>query len=362
MEGKTFMKIHLVSGSVLVCTLVMLCSCNKNGSNTENYPDKPVCSSVFIPKAHDREIVGFYTSWRENILPVDSIDWNKLTRVIYAFAIPNADGTINTGDLVSIRKLSDSAHVHGVEVYVSIGGADGSENFPVLATNTKARKKFVMEVRKFLFENCLDGVDIDWEYWSGYATNTVVAAESNALVTMLKELRDELSPFGIRISVDLGNSDWAGKDFFDGVAQYADFLMVMSYDFTGTWSAPGQHSSFADAIGSGSSVSATGLAYYANYRGWPKGKILLGVPFYGKDFNIGGGQYISYADILLKYPGAYEADQEDNTFYNGIPTITEKSSYVRDNGFGGIMIWEITQDSPIDSLSLLSAIHRTLYP
>jgi chitinase len=341
---------------------LMFQSCNKDASVKENYLDRPVCTSTFIPKPHDKQIVGFYTAWRMDLLPIDSIRWDKLTRVISAFAKPNADGTINISDLLGMRKLSDSAHAHGVEVYFSIGGADGSEIFPVMATNAKARKRFINEVRQFIFENCLDGVDIDWEYWSGSATNSVVPAESDAFVTVLKELKEELSPFGLGLSVDLGNSDWWGKDYYDDVAVYADHLMVMSYDFTGTWSTPGQHSSFADAIGSGSSVSSTGLAYYVNYRGWPKQKILLGVPFYGKDFDNAGGAYMSYSDILLLHPDAYKYDQVDNIYYNGIGTITDKTAYVMDNGFSGIMIWEITQDNPTDSLSLLSAINRVLYP
>jgi chitinase len=347
---------------MLLALIMVVHSCKQDATTSDNYLDKPVCSSVFIPKTYDKQIVGFYTSWREDVLPVDSIKWNYLTRVIYAFATPNSDGTISTGELQHMHKLADSAHAHGVEVFVSIGGADGSENFPVIGTNTKLRAKFIREVRQYLFQNCLDGVDIDWEYWSGSESNTVVPAESNALVDILKELKSALTPFGLQISVDLGGSDYWGKDYYDEVAQYADHLMVMSYDFTGTWSDPGQHSSFEDAVGSGSSSESTGLAYYANYRHWPKEKLLLGVPFYGKNFDIGGGEYVSYSDILSENPDAFKYDQIGNTYYNGIPTMVRKTQYVQDNGFSGIMIWEITQDSKVDSVSLLSSIHRTLYP
>ena len=370
MNNKINLRDHVTFRSTLKLNIFLLFpafilmtfpSCRKNENVTDDWLDKPVCSSTFIPKSYDRQIVGFYTSWRESVLPPDSIRWERLTRIIYAFAKPNADGTINTSELLSMRKLSDSAHAHGVEVYVSVGGADGSENFPVMATNEESRTRFIKEVRQYVFENCLDGVDIDWEYWNGSMSNTVIPTESNAFVTILKELRKEFSPFGLGISVDLGASDWWGKDYYDGVAQYADYLMVMSYDFTGTWTAPGQHSSFNDAIGSGNTVNSTGLAYYANYRGWPKEKLLLGVPFYGKDFDIGGGLYMAYSEILLLHPDAYKYDQVDNIYYNGISTIAEKTQYVSDNGFSGIMIWEITQDSKVDSTSLLTAISNVLH-
>jgi GH18 family chitinase len=138
--------------------------------------------------------------------------------------------------------------------------------------------------------------------------------------------------------------------------------MVMCYDFSGTWTAPGPHSSYSDAIGSGSTKSSTGIAYWVNYRGWPKEKIVLGVPFYGKNFDIGGGSYISYANILLLYPDTYLFDQVGNIYYDGIATMKAKAQYVSDNNLSGIMIWEITQDAKVDSLSLLNAINEILYP
>ncbi|MBK7711982.1 MAG: glycoside hydrolase family 18 protein [Bacteroidales bacterium] len=343
-------------------SLFSLFSCKKDEVIKDSYLTKPECSSSFIPKTYDYQVVGFYPSWTTGEMPVRDIPWEKLTRVVYAFAEPNADGTINTSGLTGIQQLADSAHANGVEIYFSIGGAEASNNFPVMATNAKARDLFIKEVRQFIFANCLDGVDIDWEYWSGYENNVVVPAESNALVTIVKELKSELSPFQLGISIDLGASDWGGKHFMDEIPDYVDQLMVMSYDFSGTWTGPGPHSAFADAIGSGNTINSTGLAYWVNYRGWPKEHILLGVPFYGKDFDHAGGYLLKYSEILNQFPDAYKYDRVNNIYYDGISTMAEKTSYVAENNFSGIMIWEITQDSKVDSTSLLNAIHKVLHP
>jgi chitinase len=346
----------------LVFILPLLFSCSKQKETTDNWLQEPVCSAPFIPKAYDYQVVGFYPSWTQDDMPLHDIPWDKLTRVVYAFAEPNVDGTVNTSGLAGIRQLADSAHTHGVEIYFSIGGADASENFPVMATDPKSRSRFINEVRQFIFANCLDGVDIDWEYWSGYANDEVVPAESNALVAVVKELKKELSPFHLGISIDLGASDWGGKHFMDEIPDYVDDLMVMSYDFSGTWTAPGPHSAFADAIGSGNTRSSTGLAYWVNFRGWPKQHILLGVPFYGKDFDQGGGLLLKYSEILNQFPDAYKYDRINNIYYDGIVTMADKTRYVADNNFSGIMIWEITQDSKVDSTSLLNVIHKVLHP
>jgi chitinase len=357
----TIDRINLI-GLFVLFPLFFFGSCKKGSDATDNYLKKPDCKSSFIPKAYDYQVVGFYPSWATDIMTVRDIPWAKLTRVVYAFAEPNTDGTINTSGLSGIRQLADSAHAHGVEVYFSIGGAEASNNFPIMATNIKSRSRFINEVRQYLFANCLDGVDIDWEYWSGYANNVVVPSESNALVSIVKELKKQLSPFNLGISIDLGASDWGGKHFPDEIPDYVDHLMVMSYDFSGTWTAPGPHSAFADAIGSSNTGSSTGLAYWVNYRGWPKEKILLGVPFYGKDFDQGGGYLLKYSEILNQFPDAYKSDRVNNIYYDGISTMAEKTRYVSDNNFSGIMIWEITQDTRVDSTSLLNAIHKVLHP
>ena len=336
--------------------------CNKDSDGDDKYLKTPVCISVFTPKSVQYKVVGFYPSWRHSSMPVSSIPWDKLTRIVYSFAVPNADGSIDTHNLTMIHELTSTAHANGVEVYLSVGGGDGSNNFTWIASKDEYTKRFVKEVKQYIFENCLDGVDIDWEYWSGYRTNTVVPSESNVFVYIIKSLKEELSPFGLGVSIDLGASHWGGKHFYDDVVQYADDLQVMCYDFSGPWSAPGPHSSYDQSIGSGSTVNSFGLAYWINYRKWPKEKILLGVPFYGRDFDNGGGEGINYADIIKLSPEAYMDDRINNTYYDGIITMARKSQYVVDNKLSGIMIWEIGQDSSADSTSLLSAINRVISP
>ena len=319
----------------------------------------PVCNEPFTPKDAPSKVVGFYPYWGEGNLPVSAIHWDEITRVAYAFASPSYEGHLVADHLDMTGLLVEVAHRHGVEVYLSIGGATDSKNFPVVAMDPVKRERFVRDIKNYVFAHCLDGVDIDWEYWSGASSGTVIPQESNALVTLLKELEEVFDPFDIGISVDLMATHWGGKHYFDGVADHADDLQVMAYDFTGSWSEPGPHSSYEDAIGSGSSVSSTGLAYWINYRGWPAEKILLGVPFYGRDFS-NGGKGITYRAILQRYPGAYDRDQVDEIYYNGRITIGRKASYVKHHGVGGIMIWELSQDTYVDSLRLLRVIADTL--
>jgi GH18 family chitinase len=342
--------------------LITVIGCRKDDQDDDNYLQAPICTSDFIPVSRQFRVVGFYPSWRHLSLPVEKIPWDKLTRVVYAFAVPNIDGTIDAKDLTMVNQLRDSAHHHGVEVYFSVGGGAGSNNFAFIARTETARKKFVNEVCQYVFENCLDGVDIDWEYWSGYRNNTVDLAESGAFVNIIQMLREKLEPFNIGISIDVGGSQWSGKHFMDAVVNSVDAVQVMCYDFTGPWSEPGPHSSFEESIGSGNTGSSTGLAYWINFRRWPKEKILLGIPFYGRDFDNQGGEWITFSEIISLSPDAYLNDRVNNVYYNGIVTMSRKAQYVVDNQLSGIMIWEIGQDSRVDSTSLLNAIDLIINP
>ena len=345
-----------------IISLTILGSCSKDEIIDDGFLDEPVCENAFIPKSIDHEVIAFYPYYRQSTLPVSEIRWDKITRIIYAFARPNADGTLNTSDLTAITQLVDEAHANGVEVYVSVGGGgSGSGNFPAVAADEEASARLVREIRQYLFANCLDGVDIDWEQWTGSATNTVIEEESMAYARILQTLQQEIQPFGLGLTIDVSASNWGGRHIPE-VEDYVDYIQVMAYDFTGPWSAPGPHSAYEDAIGSGSDVSSTGLAYWVKYRGFSKDKIILGVPFYGRDFDNNGGDGVTYANILQEYPDAWKYDRVDNIYYDGISTMVKKAQYIKDNQYPGVMIWELAQDHPADSLSLLNYLDQVLNP
>ncbi|MDE2826956.1 MAG: glycoside hydrolase family 18 protein [Bacteroidota bacterium] len=319
--------------------------------------EEPYSACDFERKATEHQVIGFYPGYKHDVLPISQIRWDMLTRVIYAFAIPETDGSLNVAHLTRLDSLVQTAHANGVEVYVSVGGGGGSSNFPVFAANESTRGNFVRTVRQYLTENCLDGVDIDWEEWNKDNANIPIASEKAAFMSLMKELRSELDSWGI--SLDVYPGDWFGRHY-DEVYPLVDYVHVMGYDFSGPWSAPGPHSSYDQAIGTGSDASATGLAYWVNYRKWPSGKIILGLPFYGRDFDVNGGRGVAYRDIVARFPNAPGMDRVESIYYNGRQTIADKTQYVVDNGFPGVMIWEIAHDTHDPMTSLLQVINDTV--
>lgn len=117
--------------------------------------------------------------------------------------------------------------------------------------------------------------------------------------------------------------------------------------------------------------------------GFPKDKLVMGVPFYGFIYNAVavdnyglyqtyyGGASISYANIAKNYLSAleyiryYHSDSRVPWLFNGSTFITyedeqsmaEKARYIEANSLCGVMIWELSQDP---NKVLLNSLYKEL--
>ena len=129
-----------------------------------------------------------------------------------------------------------------------------------------------------------------------------------------------------------------------------DVINIMVYDKTGPWrpDSPGQHSPF--------SYAEEANRYWRVERGISSDKLVLGMPFYGHNFDPVGSEH--YASIVRKdIKNAYQ-DQVDQLYYSGIPEIVQKTELAKKK-FNGVMFWELSQDTH-DDLSLLRAADQTI--
>ena len=118
-----------------------------------------------------------------------------------------------------------------------------------------------------------DGIDLDWEY-----PHPEDAANYIALLTELRRAMDAVRP-GLRLSVAVGPAPqmYPGVDI-SAVAGTVDQIGIMNYDYSGPWS---PNTGFLAPLFStgGDSVDASIRAYIA--AGVPPSKLLMGIPFYG---------------------------------------------------------------------------------
>ncbi len=344
------------------------------------------------PSAHKR-LLGYYTSWSKYNTPpykADQIPYSKLTHIAHAFVLltPATDGTLFVPGGTIEPALIQKAHASGVKVLISIGGGDGIEGprFNKMATSETSRQAFVRNVRDFLIKYGYDGVDIDWEVPN--------ASDRANCTTLMQELRSGLpSPWLISMATPSDPRNWGQGFDIPALAPLLDFINVMTYDFYGTWSSSTGHVSPllqdpADPDQAGS--VKTSMDLYAHQYGVPAAQINVGTPFYGYEFD-GTDQlwaqcstcanssqnYAPYIKGLVNQQGwtrnfdyAAVAPYLTNASipntnlpgfitYDDETTTARKTRYVmKQRGFGGMFMWELSGDYDGSSQSLFEALYN----
>lgn len=324
-------------------TLVFLGACSRNQEEKERVEVKNLINKNMLTTNRKR-VVGYMPSWAGS---AEEIDYSRLTHIIYSFAIPNVDGRLkpldNEAKLARIVELSKAS---GVKVSIAIGGwsDNGQEldgRFETLASTSQGRENLVRDIMVLYDKYNLDGVDLDWEYPDPGTSS----ANYNALMSLLRQeldLRGGLLSAAVMGGItESGQVLWGAGGITDEALAMMDMVNIMAYD-----SSNGNHSSYDWSINC--------YRYWNETRQVPSAKINLGVPFYARP------SWAGYKTIVAANPQAPYGDYDATYgYYNGIETIKRKTKFVQDNFAGGIMIWEISQDTR-DDTSLLKAINDQL--
>ena len=64
-----------------------------------------------------------------------------MTHLVLSFAIPKADGSLDTSHITNLPDLLAGAAEHDVQVLVSLGGAAGSAEFYEMALDAKSLRQ-----------------------------------------------------------------------------------------------------------------------------------------------------------------------------------------------------------------------------
>jgi chitinase len=348
------------------------------------------------------KIVGYYAAWSKYAgFTPDKIDANKLTHINYAFANIDSDFKVTLGypdiDPANIKLLNSLKMQNpNLKTIIAVGGWTWSARFSDAALTEESRTIFAESCVEFIVKYGFDGVDIDWEYpvSGGLATNIKRPEDKQNFTLLMKTLREKLDARG---AVDgkhyiLTFAGAAGNWYLhnielDKLNHYIDFVNLMSYDIHGTWesltdfNAPLYVDSKSATPQYKTSVDSSVTAWLNT--GFPKEKLVMGVPFYGIIYKAvlhnnnglyqtySGGATISYNNIVgnylntLGYERFFHSEEMVPWLFNGSTfisyddpqSIAVKTNYVKGKGLGGMMIWELSQDP---KHVLLDAIYQGL--
>jgi chitinase len=338
-------------------------------------------------------MVGYVGGWNVyggRKLSIASIPGDKFTHLNYAFANVSTGGVCiednPSGDHASFAELQKlKKQFPSLKTLISIGGADGSRNFPRAAQSASSRKQFAESCVRFMTEFGFDGIDIDWEF----PDNT---DQKQNYAAMLAELRAQLDALGksnnthylLAIAAPAGPDDYADVPW-NKIAGSLDWINLMTYDFAGSWSdRTGFNAPLYPASGSNAKLYNGNAAVQAYLTaGVPSNKLVLGVPFYGRGWkgvpNVNRGfnqkfdgvpkgdgsidyrtiqttyrNYPRYWDDQAKVPWLYDPSSGIMISYDDAESLVIKTDYARAQKLGGMMIWELSQDD--DQHTLLNAM------
>lgn len=285
-----------------------------------------------------------------------------------------------------------------LKVLISLGGWTLSAGFSnaALPENRKAFVKSCVDlfIKDSRWAGLFDGIDIDWEY-PGVCGNTcgpdIARPEDTKNFTMLlKEFRKQLDDIDHLLILTMAagaDQDVVDKLEVRKIARILDWINIMAYDFHGTWDSS---TNFQSALYPASADPARDQGLTADEtvqrfrdRGAPAKKLVLGVPFYGHGWagvpNVTYGLYQSstgaapgseeegtesYRVLKAKgYARYYQKEAraawlyQDGFFwtYDDPQVMAEKMKYIRSKELGGVMFWELSNDT--DNGELI----RTLY-
>ena len=350
-------------------------------------------------RAQEKAVVA-YLFPQNSVLQPGQVDAQRLTRINYAFA-NIANGRIvagfdhdaeNFAFLEGLKKENPS-----LTVLVSVGGWLWSTNFSDMCITAETRGAFIQSVMEFLGTYHLDGLDIDWEYpGMPGAGHPFRPEDKQNFTSLLKELRTRFTAETMKTHKRLYLTFAAGSEesFLEHTEmakaqEYVDTVNLMCYDYYEAGSDPisGNHAPLFTDPADPKKVSAADSVAAFEKAGVPAGKIVLGLPFYGRewgqvaDVNHGLFQpgkvvphayatypaitqtllnqgFVRYWDEKSSVPFLYNAQQQIFVSYEDPESIAAKCRFVLSHKLGGVMFWEYSNDP---SGTLLRAINDSLH-
>ncbi|MEV6632078.1 glycoside hydrolase family 18 protein [Actinoplanes sp. NPDC051470] len=383
-------------------------------------------------QAHSRPYVkvGYFTQWGiyGRQFPVANLQTSgaasKLTHINYAFGNVTEDGLCASADPwadwqvpfpaeTSVDGVADVAGqpIAGnlnqlaelkaanprLRVLISLGGWTLSKWFSDAAATGQSRRRLVDSCVDLWLRGNLpgaapgaaagifDGIDLDWEWpgSEGNAGNVIRPEDKHNFTRLLATFRDSLDRLGrarhhkYELTAFLPAAPAKIDAGFeaDKIFNYLDFGTVQGYDFHGSWEQrANQQSALRVPAGAPDNPDFSITTTIDTWldRGAPRGRLVLGVPYYGQGwtgvtdglfgaatgpapglFAAGTEDYKTLKNLPAEGYTVYRDKRAGHTYlYNGTTFWTfddpeqllQKTNYIKNKGLGGAMVWSLDGD------------------
>lgn len=366
------------------------------------------CFQTKETKKEDKKCVMAY--YVPNKKGTSQLPLHQLTHIIYSFTevVDNRMEWVKGVDDQQLKELVEARNNHpDLKVMVACGGWGGSGGFSEMCRQDSTRAIFVKSTIDFIDRYQLDGIDMDWEYpgLPGIG-NPYDPSDKQNFTLLMKELRegmDQLKPGLILSFAAAGWQKYFDHVELDQVMKYATYMNIMTYDLAGANHPVTAHHTALYSLSTEQLGSAAVKALKANEpeKEWPsvdhivtycldKGvksqQIVIGAAFYGRSWKgiepVSNGLYqlhkgfkgyytykqikelvakdnsIARWDEVAHASYLFMADDSVFVTYDSPRSVSLKAEYVKTHQLGGIMFWQLAQDS--DDYELTQSIYDSV--
>ncbi len=338
----------------------------------------------FVPKDYNRVVMGVVTP----SCNADMIQWDYVTHLMYSsLAVSDETGTLALPDvnaLANLKTIVSLAHNNGVYVILDISGSvvfpSGSGIYNETAFNSVAidpakRAQLIANIKSFVDEYGLDGVNI---YMNNLNNDAGKLQNPDELANFMNELAETFpaereapyNHFFLTASVPMA---WNNYEFyFLGRVprlDWVNFLLFGGTDLTPVHHAPDWQVN-------------DNIARFRDVAGIPASKMLIGVGAFGVKYDIPAGtsptwgnldsflSYPAYSEIIKMDTGAPSKDMLNignaSLYYVGVSadanSVNSKAAIAIENDVKGMFVWTLDYDTQDVFSSLVQAVYRQMNP
>ncbi len=277
-------------------------------------------------------------SLKQNINNLDAVS-------PYYFGL-NKSGQITGNDQPEVTNLLKSK---GVKVLPMLQNNAALDEFHALISRPDQVKNIIDQIDYLVWANGYDGFHIDFE--------NLNADDRPYLTQFMAALYARLNPKGKLVTMAVAakyrdvTTGWAGSYDYAALAPSLDLVTLMAYDYSysGGSAGPVAPVNWVNSVG----------AYAASQFG--AGKVLLGIPFYGYDWNISKGgkatsrSYQGMLDTVQQNKGTFSYDEtyqsafgdytengeKHRVWFENPRSMEAKMDVMRKNNLGGWAAWRL---------------------
>ena len=345
--------------------------------------------------------------------PLDSYNVNQMTHIIFCFGqLEGNRFKITKSDTATIRKMVALKEKNPrLKVIISLGGGRGCKTCSDAFATEEGRIEFARSINEFHKYFGTDGLDLDWEFPNieHFPGQKFSPDDKKNFTRLVKTIRKYNPQYELSFAAGAHEGIFETVVEWKKVMKKMDYVNLMTYDIgsyqnrpkfpqfrhlslgsdsrntahhTALFSTPDQlHSvpgSYSQFSTPGQERSVDFCVKYLLRLGIPSEKLIIGAAFYGRVYenveNLNNGLYqpgkyrggvsfknlpvqfppdsgyVYHWDDIAKAPYIYNPEKRIFVTYDDKRSVELKTKYAIDNKLGGIMFWQLANDTFSDGL------------